>query len=140
MLSHNFTTNLMFDICCVMFLSCVTLLVVYIKYHTELWTLVRLARPRSVSPPLAAIPCRPPPSDCGSPTISASLEMASFSIDFFMSLCFPLAVPARYALQCCAYVLCTADGVLLLAGCVALCADKNPGSCFLLCAFRLVPP
>ena len=36
----------MFDICCAMFLSCVTPLVVYVKYHTELWTLVRLARPR----------------------------------------------------------------------------------------------
>ena len=36
----------MFDICCAMFLSCVTPLVVYIKCRTELWTLVRLARPR----------------------------------------------------------------------------------------------
>ena len=45
-LSHNCTTNLMFDICCATFFSCATPLVVYIKYHTELWTLVRLARPR----------------------------------------------------------------------------------------------
>ena len=39
----------MFDICGAMFFSYATPLVVYIKYHTELWILVRLARPLKLS-------------------------------------------------------------------------------------------
>ena len=39
----------MLDIRCAMPFSYVSPLVVYIKYHTELWTLVQLARPLDLS-------------------------------------------------------------------------------------------